>query len=183
MDVLLKTMRDNAERAGDLALLIERLAKLAGPCRETDLAVHLAVYPGGYIARLMKYPRGLVAAEGTHWDIWQGGAVVYETRDEHGRCYSNGGYPLPNYTASIDAALSLAPEGLAPVIALTGVWARHMPNSGKPIWEAAFPDRGTEDFEEYTIGEIGDFEASGTAATPAIALCIAALKARQSSTQ
>ena len=76
-------------------------------------------------------------------------------------------------------AVALVPKGAPFVLSLTGVWAEHTPLAGQPIWEAGIPDQGSGDFEEYTIAEVGDFEASGTAPSPAIALCIAALRARE----
>jgi hypothetical protein len=39
--------------------LFEKLDKAEEPSRELDLAIHLAVYPDGDIAKLMQYPRGL----------------------------------------------------------------------------------------------------------------------------
>jgi hypothetical protein len=95
------------------------------------------------------------------------------------RAYGHRSSPVPHFTTSIDAALTLVPKDAPFVLTLTGVWAEHTPFSGQPIWEAGIPDQGSGDFEEYTIAEVGDFEASGTAPAPAIALCIAALKARR----
>ena len=70
---------------------------------------------------------------------------------------------VPRYTASIDAALTLVPEG----------WG----------WKA---DCGLGFGHSFTVGHVGVNklfdrpEGWGKAATPAIALCIAALKARES---
>lgn len=94
----------------DLSDIIARVEAASGPDREIDLAIHLALYPGSDIANLMRYGRGLDAREGYAWGI-SGGAVVFEKWDVNGRCPFNGGYPLPFYTASIDAALTLLPGG------------------------------------------------------------------------
>lgn len=93
-----------------LTALAERVEKLTEPCRETDLAIELVIRADGKIASLMQFPRGFDGREGTSWQIYQG-AVCYETRNEQGACYSNGGYPLPAFTASLDAAMTLVPEG------------------------------------------------------------------------
>lgn len=95
--------------------LILRLIDADKPSRELDLAIHLAIDPDGTIARVTKSRRGLDGCEGLAWDISTNpnhhGAVLFEKYDkdaaEGGRCYYNGGYPLPAYTASIDAALTL----------------------------------------------------------------------------
>lgn len=92
--------------------LIDRLEKAEGPDRELDLAIHVALYPDGEIARLVKeHRRGLDHKPGMAWDIWHSGSVVFERRTEDGRCPYNGGIPLPAVTSSLDAALTLVPEG------------------------------------------------------------------------
>lgn len=136
--------------------LIERLEKATGLEPELNRDIALAVIPDAL-------PR--------EQDCWI--SVPSEMERDQRQIV----LPHP-YTLSLDSAMTLVPKGMAPVIAMTGVWADHTPWAGQPIWEAAFPDRGTEDFEEYTIAEIGDFEICGQGPTPAIALCIAALKAR-----
>lgn len=62
------------------------------------------------------------------------------------------GRAIPAYTASIDAAMTLVPEG--------EIWAIDYLRSPK------------------TVARVGAFN-QGSAATPALALCAAALKARQ----
>jgi len=66
------------------------------------------------------------------------------------------GHPGPHYTTSIDAALTLVPEGVA----------HWMIRSPKP-WAKIWLHYDNTDNETY-----------GDGATPALALCIAALKAR-----
>lgn len=72
---------------------------------------------------------------------------------------------FPSYTSSIDAALTLVPEG----------WHWEVSDSPKE-----FPARAgvspVAPVDEWVCSDTGGQDAS--AATPAIALCIAALKAR-----
>lgn len=86
--------------------LIAKLQAAEKPDRELDLAIQLAIEPDGRIAELTKYRRGLDSAEGYSWDILHE-AAVYQHHNADGRCYINGGYPLPRYTSSIDGALTL----------------------------------------------------------------------------
>lgn len=156
----------------DLNALIERLEKASGPDRELDLAIHVAVYPDGDIARLYKtYRRGLDHKDGMAWDIWHGGSVCYENYAD-GRCFSNGGYPLPAVTSSIDAAMTLVPEGFA--IRDWMIWPGHP--SELTVMET-FLDKG----QHWHSGDSQRWSAKGT--SPAIALCIAALRAKSRSPQ
>lgn len=95
--------------------LTERLKRATGPDREIDLAIELALNPDGDIAKLQQYRRGMDQKEGMQWDIGRGslssGSVLYAKWTDDGRCPYNGGYPLPRYTGSVDAALTLVPEG------------------------------------------------------------------------
>lgn len=143
-----------------LAALIERLERATGPDRELDLAIHIAIDPDGNIAHVtQEYPRGLNHQEGYAWDFYQK-SIVYEKWTSDGRCPVNGGYPLPEYTALIDAAMELVPEG------------HHVG------LDTAIPG------EPYSFASIklnGDpvgHPANHSGRTPAIALCIASLKSR-----
>lgn len=89
-----------------LLSLADRCEKLTESCRETDLAIHLALWLDGDLAKITKSPRGLEGQEGYSWDI-KGGSVVFERWNDDNRCPFNGGYPLPAYTASLDAIRSL----------------------------------------------------------------------------
>jgi hypothetical protein len=84
---------------------------------------------------------------------------------------------VPHYTTSIDAALTLVPDALSPIVMLGGVWADHHQRAGQDIWEAAVV-KDTSDFEGTYIGDITGFSFYGRASNGALALCIAALKAR-----
>jgi hypothetical protein len=139
--------------------IIERLERASGPDREIDLTIHLAVCPDGDIAQLMQYRRGLDGKEGMAWDIYYNGCIVFEKYNDSGQCIYNGGVPLPHYTDSIDAALTLVPANHD--------WSLHADN-GEAI-AGCMPS-----------SEDGCDIADCPGATPAIALCIAALKARAS---
>lgn len=86
--------------------LLPEVLQATKPSRELDLAIYLALWPDSELAKMTKYPRGLNSQEGYAWTI-HGESVVYEKWTADGRCPHNGGYPLPAFTASIDAALKL----------------------------------------------------------------------------
>jgi hypothetical protein len=159
--------------------LIERLEKATEPDREIDLAIAVALQPEGDIAKLMGFRRGFDGREGMAWDLWAN-AVCFEKYTADGQCFFNGGYPLPQYTTSIDAALTLVPEN-GRLLEL-GQWQ----DNGKPTgwfaqvtrWlktgEHSWLDKGFA----YGVPEQGATELPKLAPNGAIALCIAALKAR-----
>lgn len=141
-----------------LLSLAQRCEAATGPDRELDLAIHLALYPESEISELMRYGRGFDHCAGTSWEIGVSEILFESWRD--GRCYANGGYPLRRYSQSLDAALTLVPEG----------WSHLM------AWNA----RGCVcDVHSRPLGDFdGTWPAHARAATPALALCAAALKAR-----
>lgn len=142
-----------------LSHLIERLERATGPDRETDLAIQLAIEPDGDIAGLMQFRRGFDGKPGMAWDIHHGGSVCFEKRDDGGRCFYNGGYPLPKYSSSIDAAMTLVPEGM----------------------EKDFTDLyGVARVSVGINANPGPFYGTHEGGSLAIALCIAALKAQLS---
>jgi hypothetical protein len=152
----------------DLAALIERLEKANGPSRILDAQIEVEH------RRLHALAIGLTEEARAKWYV-----VGTKGEVEDGpHCR----YHAPEYTGSIDVALTLYPNKPF-VLALTGQWAEHMPNAKQPIYEAAFPD-DTADFEETYIGDLRFLQpASGQGATPAIALCVAALRARAAITK
>lgn len=82
-----------------------------------------------------------------------GGEVILEYRGiTHRGIYDLG--QIPHYTSSVDSALTLVPEG----------WWVHRAEERTGHWEWTLTDS-----EEHALGD---------AATPALALCIAALRAR-----
>lgn len=95
-----------------LSDLIERLEKATGPDRELDLSIHIALNPEGDVARITAaHPRGFNSRDGLAWEL-STNCVLYENWSSN-RCWSNGGYPVPAVTSSIDAAMTLVPEGRA----------------------------------------------------------------------
>jgi hypothetical protein len=128
----------------DLAKLIKRLEKATDPDRWLDAAVVVA---------LDIRPDWLKNARGELW-VDDRGAVLF--RDE---CFKRRGpgnpslreKDVPEYTASLDAALTLVPDNTPWML------TRY---SNATIW-----------------AEVGE-EWQHQGATPALALCIAALKAR-----
>lgn len=113
------------------ASVIERLEKATGPDRELDGDIYLFLHPE--MRQLSETATGSI-------------------KPEH--------YSSPVYTASIDAALTLVPEGWC--------WSAHGGDVCRPGAQLDKPQIETAD------GEI----IVDQAATTAIALCIASLKAR-----
>lgn len=116
--------------------LIERLEAAGWPDRELDAE----------IAPIM----GLRIVDEGH----QIGRVCYDA--------NNHGVPLPRYTASIDAALTLVPEG----------WTyegRQGPSGFPHIWTLS----------TIKSGDVRYTTVTGRARSTALALCIAALRARE----
>lgn len=145
--------------------LADRVEKASGPDRDVDLAIHLALFPKGEIADLMRYPRGFDGREGYAWDI-QGACVLFEKRTADGRCPHNGGIPLPPFTASLDAAMTLVPEGYA------ADTQQHYRTKDYP---SEYLDRAWARLESFD----GQFSSGGViAVTLPLALAAAALRAR-----
>lgn len=142
----------------ELLALIERLENETGPCRETDLAIHLWLNPDAPILfdagnKKAKWGKYRDVSIGEWKDISLLMAVVSP----------------PHYTSSIDAALTLLPEGFA--IQNFEIW----PNSSSlRILETHKEKDGLywhSSSERMWEAEHG---------VPSIALCIAAMKARLS---
>lgn len=146
----------------DLLKLAEQCEKRTGPDRELDLAIYLALWPTSNLARTTEYPRGLNGQEGYSWDI-RGASVIYERWTDDGRCPVNGGYPLPAYTASIDAAMTLKADDVDIDLAYSIILI-----DGK-AW-----------FAELTAGDphqTGFWPQQGRGVNAALAICAAALRA------
>lgn len=94
----------------ELIALAERVEGLSGPDREVDLAIHRLIVPDERLESILRSRRGLDGRPGQAWDI-RSGALLYETYDDSGRCWANGGIPIPRHTASLDAAKAMVPEG------------------------------------------------------------------------
>lgn len=116
--------------------IAERIEALEGPCREMDLSIAKAV--------------GLA-----HLDAVAGGVT--------GFMYMDRGQPacvtVPRYTASLDAAITLVPEGWNMSVFLI--------EKLKLRASASVRDRD------------GKFSFTSAASTPALALCAAALRAQE----
>ena len=136
----------------DLMELAERVEALSGPNHEIDSLIGAAV---GLKYRILRDGSG--RGKGMEW-LEDGHGV--ETWAPH----------APRYTASLDAAMTLVPEGCG---WLTG-WGQTRPDEpmgGARITRNARFVGYRENYDEIAVGE---------AATPALALCAAALRARAS---
>lgn len=122
--------------------LIQKLEKLEGPDRYADEAIALA--------------RGLVP-EGDGW-VKSGPQTWHKNLRWEPGCKFDASYQPPNYTASLDAALTLVPEGWGWLI------------------DGGHPPAGY--VVELDEGKLPPKQITGIHKSPAIALCIAALKAR-----
>jgi len=142
--------------------LADRCERAEQPDREIDLAIHLALWPDSELAKMTMHRRGLDSQPGFAWTIHQN-AVVFERWTEDGRCPYNGGYPLPAFTGSVDAALSLKAEDIDldlsySIILIEGkAWFAEL-TAGGPYQTGFWPKQGR--------GYIG-----------ATAICAAALRA------
>jgi hypothetical protein len=125
--------------------LADRIEKATGPSYTFDCEIWDLIYPGERQARFDK-----LTAPGTPYHKRLGPADL----DGYVR-------PLRNFTASLDAALTLVPEGWEPTITV-----RHGRRSEVYLES---PDRGRWR------------DTGGFAATPALAICAAALRARENS--
>lgn len=116
--------------------LIERLEQATGPDRELDVEIVFALYPD--IGAYQPHCRG---EEPIFWN------EPYRKQ------------PCPEFTKSIDAALTLVPEEHAASVE----WSPRYPGCA---WI-------------YPPDNVDEISFEGEASNPAIALCIAALKARE----
>lgn len=148
--------------------LIALLEKAEAPSRELDQAIHLLVLPDDLASKII---RGDMKVH--EWSLGMGGICW---RSDSGS--SGGTWPVRHYSSSIDAALTLVPDGWL----LSELLQNHPEfksitdrgwNAGVmgPV-EWASPEPGAPDEPVFD-------HANGTHDHPAIALCIAALKARK----
>lgn len=151
--------------------LASRCEQADGPDRELDLAIHLALWPGSEIADLVKCHRGFDGREGRTWEIGSS-AVLYQIRLSESSCYGNGSYPLPTYTASLDAAISLLRDGYA--LERISCW---------PDQHSDAVVLGTSLHRGQHWHSAKDGKWSAKAATPALALCAAAVRSHQPTSQ
>lgn len=128
-------------------LLIEKLEKATGPDRELDAAIAVELFPIKYVVAIKNFRIGLV---GIRNDEVQNGYGYISECD------------APNFTSSIDAALTLVRDGAE--------WEIHFWPEGANIGGAIY--RVLVWLNRDTDTRLGQHKSA------AIALCIAALKAR-----
>lgn len=146
----------------DLLELASRVEALEGPSREVDAEI---------AASVRYFPKGVGF-------VWQAGLTPNRPEPSRVECCTSldtGGphYAAPTYTASLDVALTLVPETMA-LVDLTLSWEPPEPG----VWPAVSvrwypPHKSGPDWHALTV----------TAATPALALCAAALRAIASKEQ
>ena len=123
----------------ELLALAERCERASGPDPELDAEIQVRLFKDP----AYKFPAPVLNRKPMNW------------QEACGRFRWNGGggsNPWPRYTKSLDAAVTLVPEGSAFVL-----WSRSI--GGKAVADI-------------------DAEHVGKATTPALALCAAALRAR-----
>lgn len=148
-------------KAEQLEALALRCEQATGADRELDLAIYLECNPDSEIARWVRdHRRGLDGKLGYAWDLC-GANLLFEARNAHGDCYYNGGIPLPTYSASLDAALTLVPEGMRPSVGQ---------NVHHGYWHAF-----VQSIVDSTPHQLGGAVSNTSGA---LALCAAALRAR-----
>lgn len=149
--------------------LIERLQALTGPDREVDLIIYLNRWPESEIASITKYRRGLDSADGYSWDILHGAVIFQKMQD--GRCPHNGGYPLPAFTGSIDAAMTLVPEWASIELTIS---------AARDVNDRAFTRCRLWDWRRSPVGfDAGNEWLSEGRRLVELNVCIAATKARE----
>ena len=126
--------------------LIAALEKATGPDRELDCEIALAVDGGEIVWKMANYTMESHPAR------------RYASSDHVG---GYGNAPVPQYTASIDAALTLVPEG----------WTRDV--------DATAPEMGIAVTLYEPKGGPDGKRAIGDHASEAIAICLAALRATE----
>lgn len=153
----------------DLEGLAKRVEALTGPCRETDVRICLAVYGDrvfGFKGDWQRPVPGMLS--GYHAAFAEVINVDDAIPDD----------VVPRYTASVDAALTLVPEGWW----LAGLSFNHADfrSSADREWHAEIAGPVTWAVLDRHVGEEPQFECEGgNATTPALALCAAALRAQK----
>lgn len=142
-----------------IASLADRIEKLTGPDREVDAEIHYDLL--GWCRHSNKKWTG--AESDTGFDCLDCGADSWGNKSKRGQGLYD---KLPAYTASIDSAMTLVPEG----------WK----NNGAIRWPGyiggAYQNKAMVELH-HDISSGGGPKAKAFAATPALALCAAALRA------
>ena len=139
--------------AEELNALADRVEGLTGPCRETDKAIYAAI--GNCNHERTKYYH---IEDGNDFD---GGFTCLDCGND-----TYGAKQAPAYTASLDAAMALVPTEMFPDIRPGTWWWMIESWPGEATAHIAYENRDT-----------GVPEYGGKAATPALALTAAALRA------
>lgn len=137
-----------------LLALADRVEKLTGPDREVDLLVHNTLgveYRWSWVHGAFDGPKDLAVEVEPEWVTF----AIAEGAGAMDALWQPDVIAVPRYTASLDAAMTLVPEGL---------WAEGSLSSPGQL----------EVHGPCTYDPLG----KGWAATPALALCTAALRAR-----
>lgn len=165
----------------DLDALIERVEAATGPDREIDAVVWRVVlmpqlpFYREFDGRVMLDVRHGLGEGGPDW--------------RHPSPYDQSRSP-PNYTASLDAALTLVERKLPGWCYGTrtdAIWADHHRWAGKPVWEALIANPGDSDsyspfcdHDGYTEDSEVILEYDAKHCSPALALISALLRALKS---
>ncbi len=137
-----------------LLLLAEKVEGLSGPDREVDAEIAAALRVGTEHGWALRYPAWIAAKDGR---------VHLE---------KNGpSFAAPAFTASLDAAMSLVPEGWR-------IWTADFSIEGRFVWMLCGPKLTWITHEDGSREGGEDWYQSGVAATPALALVSASLRAR-----
>lgn len=148
----------------DLTSLISRLEKATEGSRELDAEIAVAIFKADRLPDDLGYVKKTVASDqcapGMYWYISRSGKSLYAA---------------PRFTTSVDAAISLVPDG----------WHIYEMNQKDPTRKYSrhaakiSPFNGND--KGWAIYKAG--LASATAETLAVAVCIAALRVRQAMTE
>jgi hypothetical protein len=122
--------------------ILTRLEAASAPDRKIDIVIAQATDANGY-------------------RIEDDGTILVSGDQGDGPGWFNIGYDVPAFTSSVDAALTLIPEGLFYLVGIGRV------RSGEPLAAAQI-------LRPVTLDQVAEAEAD----TLPIAICIAALKAR-----
>ena len=140
--------------------LAERCERINGPCRQMDARIVVALGEMPEWARVVHAGRKLVWTRRDH-------AEPVVSIGKHGP-----DIPVPAFTASLDQAMTLVPEG-------DGIGWQVSGGGCAGVW------RISTDPDDYDASRFPApiWQAAGKAATPALALCAASLRARAQATE
>ncbi len=141
------------DRAALLMDLADRVEKAQGADRELDAAIFVALTPEAYGVERRPLD-GLIDNDTAGWLL----------RWDPPRRWSDSWRPILRYTASLDAALSLVPEG----------WRWSLDHTQNPPYRDCGRATLYAPGDGWTPADVSEIYG----ATPALALCAAALRAR-----